>query len=109
MICPLSSEILSQLILKYLVRLPVYIFWFFRTYNRIQPHLLIHILMDGYRTVVEAFASQINGHASVSVYTIVLVVNLSDLRLYLGFLSIVIRLPVFPVVIVSIRANIQPT
>ena len=65
--------------------------------------------MDGYRTVVEAFASQINGHASVSVYTIVLVVNLSDLRLYLGFLSIVIRLPVFPVVIVSIRANIQPT
>ena len=99
LICPLSSEILSQLILKYLVWLPMYIFWFFRTYNRIQPHLLIHILMDGYRTVMEAFASQINGHASVSVHSIVLVVNLSDLRLYLGFLSIV----------VSIRANIQPT
>ena len=65
--------------------------------------------MDGDRTVMEAFACQINGHASVSVYTIVLVVNLSDLSLYLGFLSIVIRLPVFPVVIVSIRANIQPT
>ena len=109
LICPLSSEILSQLILKYLVWLPMYIFWFFRTYNRIQPHLLIHILMDGYRTVMEAFASQINGHASVSVHSIVLVVNLPDLRLYPGFLGIVIRLPVFPVVIVSIRANIQPT
>ena len=58
---------------------------------------------------MEAFASQINGHASVSVHSIVLVVNFSDLRLYLRFLGIVIRLPVFPVVIVSIRTNIQPT
>ena len=41
--------------------------------------------------------------------SIVLVVNLPDLRLYPGFLGIVIRLPVFPVVIVSIWANIQPT
>ena len=65
--------------------------------------------MNGDRTVMEAFACQINGHASVSVHTIVLVVNLPDLRLYPGFLGIVIRLPVFPVVIVSIRANIQPT
>ena len=109
LICPLSSKILSQLILKYLVWLPVHIFWLFRTYNRIQPHLFIHILMNGYRTVMEAFACQINGHASVSVHTIVLVVNLPDLCLYLRFLGIVIRLPVFPVVIVSIWANIQPT
>ena len=58
---------------------------------------------------MEAFACQINGHASVSIHPIVLVVNLSDLRLYHRFLGIVIRLPVFPVVIVSIRANIQPT
>ena len=55
---------------------------------------------------MEAFACQINGHASVSVHSIMLVVNLSDLRLYLRFLGIVIRLPV---VIVSIRANLQPT
>ena len=57
---------------------------------------------------MEAFACQINGHVPVSVHSIVLVVNLSDLRLYLGYLGIVIYLPVFPVVIVSIRANIQP-
>ena len=56
---------------------------------------------------MDAFACQINGHASVSVHSIVLVVNLSDLRLYLGFLGIVICLSVFSVVIVSIRANIQ--
>ena len=61
------------------------------------------------QSVMEAFACQINGHASVSIHPIVLVVNLSDLRLYHRFLGIVIRLPVFPVVIVSIRANIQPT
>ena len=65
--------------------------------------------MNGDRTVIEAFASQINSHASVSVHSIVLVVNLPDLRLYLRFLGIIIRLPVFPVVIVSIWANIQPT
>ena len=57
---------------------------------------------------MKAFACQINGHASVSVHSIVLVVNLSDLRLYLGFWGIVICLSVFSVVIVSIRANIQP-
>ena len=90
---------MSQLILKYLVSLPVDIFWLFRTYNRIQPHLFISIFMNGYWTVMEAFVCQINGHASVSVHSIVLVVNFSDLRLYLRFLSIVIRLPVFSVVI----------
>ena len=58
---------------------------------------------------MKAFACQINGHASVSVHSIVLVINLSDLRLYPRFLGIVICLPVFPVVIISIRANIQPT
>ena len=38
LVCPLSSEILSQLIIKYLVWLPVYIIWLFRTDNRIQFH-----------------------------------------------------------------------
>ena len=54
---------------------------------------------------MEAFASQINGHASVSVHYIVFVINLTVLRLYLRFLGIVICLLV---VIVSIGANIQP-
>ena len=53
LICPFSSEILGQLIFKYLV-------WLF-----------------GYRTVMEAFTCQINRHTPVSIYPIVFVVNFS--------------------------------
>lgn len=35
---------------------PIFGFWLFRIYNRIQAHLFISILMNGYRTVMEAFA-----------------------------------------------------
>ena len=107
LIRPLSSEVLGQLIIKYLMWLPMHILRLFRTDNRIQPHLFIHILMNGHRTVTEPFACQINGHAPVSVHAIVLVVNLTDLRLYFRFLGTVISLPVFPVVIVSIGTDIQ--
>ena len=79
---------------------------FFPANNRVQPYLFIHILMNGHWTVMEAFACQINGHAPVSVHSIVLVVNLPDLLLYLRFLGIVICLPVFPVVIVRIWVDL---
>ena len=91
LIRPLSSEVLGQLIIKYLMWLPMHILRLFRTDNRIQPHLFIHILMNGHRTVTKPFACQINSHAPVSVHAIVLVVNLTDLRLYFRFLSTEIR------------------
>ena len=51
---------------------------------------------------------QISCHTAVTVHTIMAVVDIPDLLLNLCFLGIIIRLPVFPVVIVGIRANRQP-
>ena len=64
--------------------------------------------MDGCRTVPVTFPLKVNGHAPVSVYAIMFMVNFPDLLLYLLFLRIIIRLPVFPVVVISIWEDIQP-
>ena len=53
-------------------------------------------------------ALQIGSHTAVPVCSIVVVVNFFDLFLDFFFLGIIIRLPVFPVVIVGIRADPQP-
>ena len=64
--------------------------------------------MDCCLAVVVSPALQIGSHTAVSVYSIVVVVDFFDLLLDLLFLGIIIRLPVFPVVIVGIRADPQP-
>ncbi len=53
-------------------------------------------------------ALQIGSHTAVPVYSIVAVVDFFYLFLDFLFLGIIIRLPVFPVVIVGIRADPQP-
>lgn len=77
-------------------------FWM---HNHMQPYFLIHIMNGGW-TIMEAFAYQIKRLAPVSLYSVVFVIYFTDLLLHPGFLGIVICLPVFPVVIVSIRANL---
>jgi len=64
--------------------------------------------MDGRLAVAVAPAFQINRHAAVAVHSVVAVVDFVDLLLDFGFLGIIIRLPVLPVVIVGIRADPQP-
>ena len=56
---------------------------------------------------MEAFARQINRHASVSVHSIVFVVNHLYLRLYLRFLGMIRRHPVFVVVIIGVWIDMQ--
>ena len=51
---------------------------------------------------------QINRHAAVSVYAIVAMVDFCNLLLGLGFLGVIVRLLVFLVVVVGIRADSQP-
>lgn len=65
--------------------------------------------MDRCGTVSIPFTLQIDSHAAVAVHTIVAVVDVSDLLLDFLFLSIIIRLPVFPVVIVCVGADRQPS
>lgn len=64
--------------------------------------------MDGSGTVAVSFTPQIGRHAAVAVNTVVPVVDLIDLLPDFCFLGVIICLPVFPVVIVSIRADPQP-
>ena len=55
------------------------------------------------------FTPQIFSHAAVAVHTVVAVVDVSNLLMDLLFLSILIRLGVFPVVIVCIWTDRQPS
>jgi hypothetical protein len=53
-------------------------------------------------------ALQVNAHAPVAGNTIIFMVDLFDLPQHRLFLGIIFRLPVFPVVIISIRADPLP-
>ena len=55
-----------------------------------------------------ALARQINGHGPVSCHPVMHMVNFPDLSFYSFFFGIIICLPVFPVVIISIRADAKP-
>lgn len=64
------SEILFQLILKYLMRLSILIPGLLRTNNLMEPQFRIHIFMYRCGTVKITFTLQIDCHTPVSVYAI---------------------------------------
>ena len=68
----------------------------------------IHIIMNRSQAVRITFALQIDLHAPVTIDTVVRVVDFLNLCLYFCFLRVVICLPVFPIVVVSIRVYLQP-
>lgn len=73
-----------------------------------QAQFHIHIFMDSRLAVAVSPASQISCHAAVAVHSVVAVVDFTDLLLDFRFLGMITRLPVLPVVIVSIRADPKP-
>ena len=101
-------EILVQFVIRYFMGLPELGPWFLWSDDGMQSQFCIHIFMDCCLAVVVPPALQIGSHTAVSVYSIVVVVGFFDLLLGLLFLGIIIRLPVFPVVIVGVRADSQP-
>ena len=64
--------------------------------------------MDSRAAVAVSPAFQISCHAAVTVHAVMVVVDIPDPLLDLCFLGIIIRLPVFPVVVISIRTDSQP-
>ena len=80
----------------------------FRADDGMQAHLRVHVFMDGSGTVAVSFAPQIGRHATIAVHTVVPVVDFFYLPLDFCFLGIITCLPIFPVVIVGIRADPQP-
>ena len=101
-------EVLPQLVLEYFMGLPGLCPRFFRADDGMQAHLRVHIFMDGSGAVAIPFALQVGCHAAVAIDAVVPVVDFIYLPLDFCFLGAIIRLPVFPVVIVGIRANPQP-
>jgi len=64
--------------------------------------------MYGCGAVSIALTRQIDRHTPVTVNSIVLMVDLVNLCLDFLFMGIITRLPVFPVVIISVRIDVQP-
>ena len=101
-------EILIQFVIKYFMGLPWLCPRSLRADDGIQTQFPVHIFMDCCLAVAVPLALQIGSHTAVPVYSIVAVVDFFYLFLDFLFLGIIIRLPVFPVVIVGIRADPQP-
>ena len=101
-------EVLSEFVLEYFVWFPRFCPRLLRADDGMQLHLRVHIFMNSSGAVAISFTLQINCHTAVTVNTVVPVIDFFYLLLYFCFLSIVIRLPMFPVVIVGIRINLQP-
>ena len=55
-----------------------------------------------------ASAFQIDFHAPVTINTIVDMIDFLNLRVYFCFIGIIIRLPVFPVVIIRVWTDFKP-
>ena len=105
----ICCEILIKFIVEYFMRFSVLIFRLLWADNGMESQLCIHIFMNGSCTVRVASAFQIDFHAPITVDTIVSMINLLNLCLYFCFPGIIIRLPVFPVVVISIWAYTQPS
>lgn len=103
-----NSKILMQFVCKHLMWFSMFVPCFFRTHGRKQSHFRVHIFMNGCGTVMISSVCQIKRHALVSIHTLGFMINIPDLCLYLWFLSIINRLPVFTVVIISVRTDANP-
>ncbi len=105
----ICCEILVQLIIEYLMRVSMLISRLLWTDDGTEAKLRVHIFMNGNGLTVRiAFALQIDFHAPIAVDSIVRMIYLLNLCLDFGFPGIIIRLPVFPVVVVCVWADSEP-
>ena len=104
----IRCKILVQLVFKHLMWFPACIIRLFGADDGIKTHFHIHVFMYGCGAVSIALTGQIDCHAPVTVNAIVLMIDLVNLSFDFLFMGIIIRLPVFPVVIVSVRIDVQP-
>ena len=91
------------------MRFALLIIRFLRAYDGAQSQFFVHIFMNRCRAKTISYPFKINSHAPIAIHTIMIMIDFRDLFLYFGFLGIVFRLPVLPVVVISIRIDFQPT
>ncbi len=101
-------KFLLQLVFKDFVRFSAPVTRSPRTDEGIQPHFRIHVFVYGNGAVMTAPACQIDGHGPVSCHPVMLIVNFPDQRFGGSFPCIIIRLSVFPIVVISIRTDAKP-
>ncbi len=101
-------EILIQFIIEYLMWFSVLIFRLLWADDGTESKFCIHIFMNRNCTVRVASAFQIDLHAPVTINTIVDMIDFLNLRVYFCFIGIIIRLPVFPVVIIRVWTDFKP-
>ena len=100
-------EILIQLVIEYFMSLSRLCPRLFGADDGMQPHLNVHIFSDGSGAVAVSFALQIDCHTAIAKDTVMFVIKLLYLPLDFCLFVVVISLPVFPVVVVGIRAQVQ--
>ena len=105
----ICCEILLQLIIEYLMWFSMLISRLFGTDNRTETKRCVHIFMNSCIIVRITFTLQIDFHTPVAVNSIVRMIYFLNLCLDFCFKGIIIRLPVFPVVVISIWAYTQPS
>ena len=97
-----------QLVFKDFVRFSALVSRFLRTDGGIEPHFRIHVFMYGNRAVMIAPARRINGHGPVSCHPVMRMIDFPAQSFCSFFLGIIICLSVFPIVVISIRADAKP-
>ena len=105
----ICCEILIKFIVEYFTRFSVLIFRLLWAGNGMESPLCIHIFMNGSCTIRVASALQIDFHAPVTINTIVGMIDFLNLCVYFCFMGIIIRLPVFLVVIIRVWTDFKPT
>lgn len=98
----MGMEILIELVFKHFVGLSVFVARLLRSHDGTQSQLRIHILMYRCRTIGISLPLQVDSHPSVSVHSVVAMVDFFNFRHNLCLLGIIIRLPMFPVVVISV-------
>ena len=103
----ICRKVLLYFVFKYFMWFTMLIVRLLRADYRFHPKYWIHILVDSCCAVWEAFAFQIYLHTTISIYTMVFMINIWDF--WQSFLAhgIVIRLPMFSVVVISIWTDIK--
>ena len=81
--------------------------WLFGAYNGAQAQFRVHVLMNGSRAVMVSYPLQINRHAPITIYAMMVMVDVPDLLLALRLVRIIRCLPVLSVIIIGIRTNPQ--
>ena len=105
----LGSKLLSEQICKMHMLCSRVIFGWFSLYDGAQPEFLVHVLMNGYGRKIDALPLQIDSHSAITVNTTMRMVEGLNLMENPLLFRLLLCPPMFSVVVISVRINVQPS